>query len=274
MGQRNTPLEKSGKTQTGSGKARAPKASTRLPAADRTEPLYVQVVATLKAEILKGVYPVGTQLPSEDLLGQRFSVSRHTIREALRRLRDDGLISSRRGAPTTVVRPGSSGAYVHEIESINDLFSFVTALRFRIDSVEMLSADSALAARLGSAEGEKWLRIDGFRFPDSSEEPVCWMEVYVHESYAGVARLLEHNNGPIFELIETLYGERIVEVEQELRTAPMPAPVASMLRAEPGETSIEVIRTFRIASGQIAEVSIAHYPAENFAFSMKLRRTR
>jgi GntR family transcriptional regulator len=272
LGQRNTSLEKPGKS--GASRTRTPKAAAKLVSSDRGEPLYVQVVATIKAEILKGIYPVGTQLPSEDLLGQRFSVSRHTIREALRRLRDDGLISSRRGAPTTVLKPAASGAYVHEIESINDLFSFVSALRFHIDSVGMVSADPQLAARLGTSEGEKWLRIDGFRFPASSDEPVCWMEVYVHENYAGVARLLEHNNGPIFELIETLYGERIVEVEQALRTAPMPAQVAPMLHTEAGETSIEVVRSFRITSGQTAEVSIAHYPAKDFAFSMKLRRTR
>lgn len=241
----------------------------------RPEPLYGQVVSTLKSEILKGVYPVGTQLPSEDLLANRFSVSRHTIREALRRLRDDGLIASRRGAPTTVVRPAAgSGAYIHEIASINDLFSFVSALQFQIDSIEMVTADAALAARLGASVGEQWLRVDGFRFPADDKAPACWMEVFVHEDYAGVARLLDHNKGPIFELIETLYGERIVEVEQTLRTSPMPTQVAAALRADPGETSVEVIRTFRIASGKTAEVSIAHYPAESFTFSMTLRRTR
>ena len=245
-----------------------------LIAGARGEPLYGQVVATLKAEILKGVYPVGTQLPSEELLAQRFAVSRHTIREALRRLRDAGLIASRRGAATTVVRPAVGGSYVHEIASINDLISFVSALRFHIDSVEMVTASADLAARLAAKKGEKWLRIDGFRFAAENDDPACWMEVFVHEDYAGVARLLDHNKGPIFELIETLYGERIVEVEQTLRTSPMPEQAAATLGSEPGETSVEVIRTFRTATGQAAEVSIAHYPATNFTFSMKLRRTR
>lgn len=262
-------------------KKRESAAPTKAPAkrASRTRakpaPLYVQVVSTLKEEILKGVYPVGTQLPSEDLLSTRFGVSRHTVREALRRLRDDGLIASRQGAPTTVVRPAAGdSAYVHEIASINDLFSFVSALQFQIDSIESVAANAKLAARLGCREGEKWLRIDGFRYPTASEAPVCWMEVFVHEDYAGVARLLDRNRGPIFEMIETLYGERIIEVEQTLHTSPMPKQVAAALHAQPGETSVEVIRTFRIASGKTVEVSIAHYPAEAFTFSMTLRRTR
>lgn len=270
MVQRKTTPDKTLKVQTGTRRPRG----SRTVSASRDEPLYVQVVSTLKSEILKGTFPVDTQLPSEDLLAQRFSVSRHTVREALRRLREDGLISSRQGAATTVVRPGAGGSYVHEIASINDLFSFVSALRFRIDSVRMVTADAPLAEQLATSPGDKWLRIDGFRYQAESDEPACWMEVFVHGDYAGVARLLDRNSRPIFELIETLYGERIVEVEQALRTAPMPADIAPALRSEPGEVAIEVIRTFRIASGKIAEVSIAHYPSDNFAFSMKLRRSR
>ena len=50
---------------------------------------------TLRKEIVDGVYPVGSQLPTEHELCERFEVSRYTIREALRRLRDDNLVASR-----------------------------------------------------------------------------------------------------------------------------------------------------------------------------------
>src|ERR1700736_5102922 len=70
--------------------------------------LYLQILRSLKDEIVRGVYPVGSQLPTEEELCERFSVSRYTVREALRRLRDDHLVASRRGAGTTVVPPSSS----------------------------------------------------------------------------------------------------------------------------------------------------------------------
>lgn len=241
---------------------------------ERHDPLYVQVVAALKNEILKGTYPVGTQLPSEEVLSEHFSVSRHTIREALRRLRDDGLVASRKGAGTTVMRSSTTQSYVHEVASINDLISFVSALRFHVDSIETVVSDAALVARIGGDTGQKWLKLEGYRYTTGSEKPACWMEVFVHEDYAGVGRLVDHNKGPIFELIETLYGERIVEVEQVLRTSPMPDRVALPLGVQPGETAVEVARTFRLSSGKIAEVSIAHHPAKSFAFSMKLRRAK
>ena len=55
----------------------------------RADPRYLQVARELRQDIVDGVYPVGSQLPTEHELCERFSVSRYTIREALRRLRDD-----------------------------------------------------------------------------------------------------------------------------------------------------------------------------------------
>jgi GntR family transcriptional regulator len=248
--------------------------SRKRPDRIQAGPLYMQVVNVLKDEILKGAYPINTQLPSEDRLCQRFDVSRHTVREALRRLREDGLVSSRKGAGTMVVRPGRGKSYIHEVASINDLITFVAALKFRVDTMRTIVANRALVKRIGGADGQQWLKLEGYRYLAGKKSPVCWMEVFVHTDYAGVARLLEQHEGPIFELIENLYGESIAEVEQILRTSPMPKKVAEDLGVEPGAASIEIHRIFRLASGKIAEVSIAHYRAESFSFSLKLRRTR
>src|SRR6201985_3229058 len=62
------------------------------------DPLYLQLVRALKEEIVSGVYPVGSQLPTEEELCERFSVSRYTVREALRRLREDNLVPPRQAA--------------------------------------------------------------------------------------------------------------------------------------------------------------------------------
>ena len=92
--------------------------------------LYLQILSSLKDDIVRGVYPVGSQLPTEEELCDRFQVSRYTVREALRRLRDDRLVASRRGAGTTVLPPSSPDSYVHEVTSFNDLITFATGVRF------------------------------------------------------------------------------------------------------------------------------------------------
>ena len=68
-------------------------------------PLYLQVASTLRTAILRGVYPVGSRVPTEDELCRHFKVSRHTIREALRQLRNDGLITSTPGSRPVVAPP-------------------------------------------------------------------------------------------------------------------------------------------------------------------------
>lgn len=53
--------------------------------------------------ISEGEWPKGTRLPTEIDLAEQFGVSRTVIREALLRLRIDGLVASRQGAGTHVI---------------------------------------------------------------------------------------------------------------------------------------------------------------------------
>src|SRR5690349_18021717 len=171
------------KTETRTRKANSLKArpQTRARAELKSDdPLYLQVVRALKDEIVSGVFPVGSQLPTEEELCERFSVSRYTVREALRRLREDSLVASRQGAGTTVVPPRPADSFVHEVMSINDLVAFATGVRFAVDSMEMIEIDDKLSSRTGIASGESWLAVRGFRHTETNEFPVCYTEVYIN----------------------------------------------------------------------------------------------
>jgi len=61
-----------------------------------------KISARLQIEIATGKYGVGTRLPSEIQLGQRFQVSRPTVARALRDLEASGLIERRAGSGTYV----------------------------------------------------------------------------------------------------------------------------------------------------------------------------
>lgn len=265
------------KTETGARKPTSPKVRLRrrAPAEVKSDaPLYLQVVHALKDEIVSGVYPVGSQLPTEEELCERFSVSRYTVREALRRLREDNLVSSRQGAGTTVVPPRPSESYVHEVMSINDLVAFATGVRFAIDTIEMIEVDDELASRTGIACGENWLAVRGFRRTEGSELPVCWTEVYINRDFAAVGRLLQRHRGPIFHLIEDLFGQSIVEVHQEIAAAVISPELAGGLKVKAGNTALEVQRTYKLATGKIAQVAINTHPASRFKHSMTMRRVK
>src|SRR5262245_23518709 len=67
-------------------------------------------------QIQSGKLPAESRLPSELELSTRFSVSRPIVREALRRLRDDGLIQSRQGAGSFVSRSNGAALPMRPIE--------------------------------------------------------------------------------------------------------------------------------------------------------------
>ena len=236
--------------------------------------LYLQIARALKEEIVGGIYPVGSQLPTEDDLCERFSVSRYTVREALRRLREDNLVSSRQGAGTTVVPRPSSDSYVHDIMSINDLLASATDKRFAIETIKMVQVDDKLAARTGLPAGEEWLTARGFAYQADEKLPFCWSEYYIHRDFAAIGRLLPRHTGPIFPLIEDLFGQSIVEVHQEVFAALIPSELASSFAVQPGTAALGMRRTFKMTNGGIAQVTVNTHPASRFRHTMTMRRVR
>src|SRR3712207_509186 len=71
---------------------------------DREPKLSHQVYERIFELIVSGEYPERSRLPSEFELLRRFGASRPIVREALARLRDDGLIVSRQGSGSYVQR--------------------------------------------------------------------------------------------------------------------------------------------------------------------------
>jgi GntR family transcriptional regulator len=240
---------------------------------------YLQVARALRKEIVDGVYPVGSQLPTEHELCERFAVSRYTIREALRRLREDNLVSSRPRTGTLVVPRPSSDSYVQHVMSINDLVAFATDARFAIDSIAMVTIDDELAARTGLTTGEQWLTVRGFRRAkgssiSDSEPALCRTEYYINRAFAAVGRLLQRHEGPIFPLIEDLFGLSIVEVQQEIAAVVISPELAAGLDVESGAPALQVQRVYKTSDGLVAQVTINIHPASRFRHSMTMRRVR
>lgn len=239
-----------------------------------TEALYLQVANALREDIVGGLLPIGALLPTEQDLTARFAVSRNTVREALRLLREDGFIASRRGAGSTVLPSRPSAAYAQDVNSISDLLALAKSTRREIDFIGMVTVDAELAARTGLTPGEEWLAILGIGTAEDNDVPLCWAEYYIHRDFAAVGRLIPRHSGSIFPLIEDLFGERIEEVSQEISGALIDARLAERLDAEPGSAALAVRRRFTLANGKVAQVTTSTYPANRYRHAMTVRRTR
>ena len=235
---------------------------------------YLQVARTLRKEIVDGVYPVGSQLPTEHELCERFAVSRYTVREALRRLRDDNLVSSRPRTGTLVVPRPSSSSYAQDVMSINDLLAFASGAQFEIESNAMVTIDAELAGSTGLGIGEQWLAVRGYRRDAETDTPICRTEYYINRAFAAVGRMLHRHAGPIFPLIEDLYGVSITEVHQEITAIGLPPELADLLKTPTGAPALQMQRTYTTSDGEIAQVTVNTHPAATYRHSMTMRRVK
>ncbi len=69
---------------------------------DLDAPLYIQISNRLRQNIETGQLKVGDRLPAEQRLAEQFSVNRHTLRQAIALLRQDGILRVERGRGTFV----------------------------------------------------------------------------------------------------------------------------------------------------------------------------
>ena len=67
-------------------------------------PMYRNIADDLRAKIEDGTLGPNEKLPSEGELSKQYDASRNTVREAIRRLTDEGLLESRPGQGTFVAR--------------------------------------------------------------------------------------------------------------------------------------------------------------------------
>lgn len=235
-------------------------------------PRYRSIVNALRERITSGDWEIGDKLPTEDELCDQYDVSRHTIRIALRELRDEGFIASRQGAGSTVVRRSPQMIYTSSISSLEELLQYATEVRYEVAKSGIIVADSELAERLGCAVGQRWLRLEGVRMKPSQDEPVCWTEVFVRSDYAGVGLMIGRRTGTIYSWIEEMYGVQVGEVRQVLRVVRMPDEICKLLSCDPGSAAVEVLRSYRLESGELVEVAFNLHPADRFSYELTLQK--
>jgi DNA-binding transcriptional regulator YhcF (GntR family) len=121
------------------------------------ETRWAQVARDLAEGISGGSFPVGSLLPTELELCDRYGASRHTVRSAIRELQDLGLVSRRKKVGTRVEAAHPSAGYQQSLASIEDLVQFGASHRREVQEVQSVIADRTLAKTLGCEAGSSWL---------------------------------------------------------------------------------------------------------------------
>jgi len=233
---------------------------------------YEQIAKALGAQIGSGRFAVGDSLPTEAQLCTKYGISRYTAREALRQLRDAGLITRRPRAGSTVTSARSGSAFSLPVSSAADLFRYATDARFLIERRERIRADSEHMAVLECRRGQEWMKLSGVRRRPGVKRPVCLITVYLNSVLAGLEAELPRSPGVIYPRIERALGVRIAWIGQRIEAVMLDAGQARRLGSPSGGCGLRVRRYYYDANDRLLEVSDSLHAADNFAYEMRLNR--
>ena len=147
-------------------------------------------------------YKIGDRLPSEYELAKRLRVSRVTLREAIRQLREDGFIYSRRGSGTYV--SGNVKQMAGTLDVNNGLTATITQAGFKPGvadyQTELIHASRYLADKLGVKKDTGIVLLKRVR--TANEKPVVYSLDYLGPRVAAVLLSIDRKIVSLFETIE------------------------------------------------------------------------
>lgn len=241
-------------------------------ATPRSKPRYAELGDLLRQGIERGDYPVGSLLPTELELCERFGVSRHTARAALSQLITAGLVRRRPGAGTRVIAQHEAMRYEHEIDTVDLLMQYGNTTRLKVLESTRATSDEDISAQLEIAAGKDYLHTVGLRLEEPSRECIAWSEMFTPvRSGVPVEKMLDLATAA--RAIATfLAPSRLSRVEQVFDAASFTAAQAAALGVKRSEPAMRVQRRYRDGNGRLLMLAISLHPPGRFAYSMVLSR--
>lgn len=208
-------------------------------------PAYLRIEAALGDRIAAGVYRPGEQLPPESRLCREFGVSPMTLRRALARLADRGLVSAEQGRGT-FVRALELGEASFKLRQFTD--------RWRDDSVDVrllaastVRASARVAEVLGIAPGDRTVFLRRLLLKDG--EPMMYHSEYV---VFDAGRPLVESQLQITSLeglLQAAGGEGFSEGELTVRAVNLDGSEAALLDQGDGTAALCLEHVFHDFSG-------------------------
>jgi GntR family transcriptional regulator len=232
-------------------------------------PLYRVVADRIDERIVKGIYPIGTQLPTEPVFEQEFRVSRITVRQALGLLKRRGIVASQSGIGTVVKSSSAQTKSLSFSGSIRDLIYYAAGTRYTALDRSIIASPAEIAAVFGDAGSDLVVSFRGLRGWPSGEQ-FGYETVYIPEA---LARDLDNTNlgtATLFSLLEEQHGIQIAEVEQSMTAVAAPAAIARALGAPARNPMLKATRIYRAADQRVVEVAVSFYDVARFQYVMKL----
>ncbi|NND48918.1 MAG: GntR family transcriptional regulator [Rhizobiales bacterium] len=249
-----------------------PQPAEEIAPAESGEPLYLRISTALQKEISGGVYPVSKMLPTETELCYRFGVSRFTIREALRRLSEIGLVQRRAGSGTVVVAKDPPTTFVHRVGTLRGLLAYPDDTYRELVAKEFIEADEEISKTIDCPVGKKWLRLTCLRKSADSPTPFCWGQFYVPPEADELMDFPEIDHETIHGRLKGLTHHQAFRAEIQISASAIRGTLATMLKVREGAPALNIVRRYFDEQGDNFTSTVTIHPEHRFVYSMDLAR--
>lgn len=239
-------------------------------------PLYYQLELHLRDAFESGRLRPGDQIPPEKELSRMYNVSRVTVREALRRLEEDGLISRMPRRGTIVLPQAIEGRKIERNPARLLGFEEDIARSGLLPKVEVLALESCpvpdrIAALLNLQPGDEVVRVR--RLGWAGEMPL-WIESrYFPPRTAESVTIEDLYHTSVTSHLHTILGLNIASTRLRITASAASANQARLLNIKQGDPVLINEFAFYDAGGDPVEAARAIYRADRYAFTFEAGST-
>jgi GntR family transcriptional regulator len=193
-------------------------------------PLYIQIFQNLRKAIQDGTYKPGEKLPSENELGQKYSISRITAMGALDELVKARLAYRERGRGTFVAK-AFIGDFSFFSSFSEDMLARGLTPSSHLVSLKIETPDEATAEKL-KMPVEEYQCLTRVRL--ANNEPVVIQKAYLPlKIYPGIQDQ-DFNVRYLYEVIRKVYGFKLAWAEAIVEAGAARPDEARLLEVKPG----------------------------------------
>jgi len=203
-------------------------------------PLWAQLVSVLRERLLVGTY--SERFATEAELTAEFEVSRATVREAIRRLRDEGLLDARRGSGTFVVRRQLDEPVIGAPGLARAIVAAGLEEESRVLAAAEVPATHEVAEVLDVTSGDPIVWLERLRVAGGAPLALdrSALSLGKRQRRAVLGGDLEH--GSLYELLAARCDLTITGATEQSRAVTAGASDRSLLQLDRGEGVLEVER--------------------------------
>lgn len=217
--------------------------------------LHEVISSDLLSQIESGALKPGDRLPSEQELSARFGVSRMTVRQALGRLENQGLLTRKQGSGTFVAEPRRTERDSQRLGFHNEVGVDPDEVSTRELIREVVPADETVAEQLQLKPEQTVIRLLRLRYVEG--QAVSLQESWIPYVIAPELARVPLHDGSLYETLRAL-GAPVVGADQQVTAVAASLEVASALGIEPGLPVILITRTTTTADGRLVEYARSH----------------